>query len=283
VASAEAAERLWDLAWKGAVSSDSFQAVRRGIAHGFRVEQAAREDGRRRRGFDRWQASRPGGGFWFRVEQGTGPRDALDAEEIARDRIRQVLQRSGVVFRELLEAELAPLRWSRLFRSLRLMEFSGEVVAGRFFDGVSGLQFALPSVLGELAALGEEAAGNADEVWWLNATDPASLCGVEVSGLKATLPSRLPTTHVVFHGSAVVLISRRKGRELEIRVAPDAPRIPDYLSFVKVLTGREQRPMGAVHVERINGQPALQSPFKDRLVECGFAEDYRRLTWRASI
>ena len=259
---------------------------RRGIAHGFRVEPVAREDGRRRRGLDRWQASRPGGGFWFRVEQGAGPRDALDAEEISRDRIRQVLQRCGVVFRELLEVELPPLRWSRLFRSLRLMEFSGEVVAGRFFDGVSGLQFALPSALEELSALGERAADGAeksDKVWWLNAADPASLCGVEVTGLKASLLSRLPTTHVVFHGSSVVLVSRRKGRELEIRVPPDAPRIPDYLSFLKVLTGREQRPMNAVHVERINGEPALQSPYKGRLIECGFAEDYRRLTFRASI
>ena len=64
---------------------------------------------------------------------------------MARDRIRQVLQRYGVVFRELLEAELPRLRWSRLFRSLRLMEFSGEVVAGRFFDGIPGLQFASPA------------------------------------------------------------------------------------------------------------------------------------------
>ncbi|MGA2977393.1 MAG: DEAD/DEAH box helicase [Spirochaetia bacterium] len=274
--STEISSRLWDLAWKGAATSDSFRPVRRGIANGFRAEEAARDDGRRRRSFDRWRASRPAAGFWYRVERGSVERDALDEEEIARDRIRQVLQRYGVVFREILENELPLLRWSRLFRSLRLMEFSGEVVTGRFFDGIRGVQFALPSALEDLVAeKGEE------PVWWINAVDPASLCGVDVEALKALLPARLPTTHVVFHGSAVVLVSRRSGKELEFRVPPDAPGIPEYLAFMKVLTGREQRPMSAVHVETINGEPVGASPYARRLLACGFVEDYRRLTYRA--
>ena len=144
--SSQVAARLWELAWKGAVTSDSFAPVRRGIASGFRAEEPSPGGGRRGRRFDRWQAARPGSAFWFLVQPGQDPRDALDEEEVTRDRIRQVLQRYGVVFREILELELPPLRWSRLFRSLRLMEFSGEVVTGRFFDGIPGVQFALPSV-----------------------------------------------------------------------------------------------------------------------------------------
>ena len=276
--SSAVADRLWDLAWDGVVTSDSFQAVRRGIAGGFRAEESSRDGARRGRRFDRWQAARPGTGYWFTVHlPDRGDRDALEEEELARDRIRQVLKRYGVVYREILEAELPPLRWSRLFRSLRLMEFSGEVVTGRFFEGVHGLQFALPAVLEELAA--EQ--GSDDDVWWLNAADPASFCGVDVPGLKSQLPPRLPSTHVVFHGAAVVLVSRRRGRELEVRVPPDASRLADYLSFVKVLTGRDARPLSAVHVETINSEPALSSAYKDALVAAGFVEGYRRLTWAA--
>jgi ATP-dependent Lhr-like helicase len=157
------------------------------------------------------------------------------------------------------------------------MEFSGEVVTGRFFDGIHGLQFAHPTVLEELAV--EQA--SEDAVWWLNAADPASLCGVDVPALKGLLPSRLSSTHVVFHGGRVVLVSRRRGRELELRVPPDAPRLAEYLSFVKTLTGRDARPMNAVHVETINSEPALSSPFKNRLLEAGFVEDYRRLSFAA--
>jgi ATP-dependent Lhr-like helicase len=273
--SSQIAARLWDLAWTGAVTSDSFAPVRRGIAGGFRAEEPSRE-GRRVRRFDRWQAGRPGSGYWFRVHAaGQNDRDALDEEELTRDRIRQVLKRYGVVFREVLEAELPPLRWSRLFRSLRLMEFSGEVVTGRFFDGVHGLQFALPAAWESLAA-GQEAE---DAVWWLNAADPASLCGVDLPALKGVLPSRLSSTHIVFHGTAVVLVSRRRGRELELRVPPDAPRLSDYLSCIKNLTGRDARPMSAVHVETINGEPALSSPYKNCLLAAGFVEGYRRLSY----
>jgi ATP-dependent Lhr-like helicase len=276
--SSAVAARLWELAWKGAITSDSFATVRRGIAGGFSAEEPSREGARRGRSFDRWSAARPGSGYWFQVQPwGREEGDALDKEELTRDRIRQALKRYGVVFREILEYELPPLRWSRMFRSLRLMEFSGEVVTGRFFEGIRGLQFALPAALEALAA---EPASE-DAVWWLNAADPASLCGVDLPSLKGLLPSRLSSTHVVFHGGSVVLVSRRKGRELELRVPPDAPRFAEYLSFLKILTGRDARPMSAVHVETINGEPAPSSPYKNRLIEAGFVEDYRRLTFAA--
>jgi len=125
------------------------------------------------------------------------------------------------------------------------------------------------------------APGMDELVWWLNAADPASLCGLDLPGLKAILPSRLSSTHVVFRGAAVVLVSRRRGRELEIRVPPDAPCLAESFSFVKVLTARDARPMSAVHVETINDEPALASPYKGALLEAGFVEDYRRLTYQA--
>jgi ATP-dependent Lhr-like helicase len=291
--SSQVAARLWDLAWKGGATSDTFVPVRRGIAGGFRAEEPSPESVRRGRRFDRWQAARPGSAYWFMVRPGQEVRDALDEEEVTRDRIRQVLKRCGVVFREILELELPPLRWARLFRSLRLMEFSGEVVTGRFFDGIHGVQFALPSVPEQIAAesagyVDAKSAGyvdaesaSEDAVWWLNAADPASLCGIDIPALKGGLPSRLSSTHVVYHGSAVVLVSRRRGRELELRVPPDAPRLVEYLSFVKVLTGRDARPMTSFRVETINGEPAPASPYKGRLLEAGFVEEYRRLTYAA--
>ncbi|HEY9593262.1 MAG TPA: DEAD/DEAH box helicase [Spirochaetia bacterium] len=271
-----AADRLWDLAWAGGATSDGLAPIRRGIASGFRSEEPSREAPRHRRSFDRWQAGRPAAGLWRLVAPSGPPGDALEEEEIARDRIRQLLTRYGVLFREMLVNELAPLRWQRIFRSLRLMELSGELVTGRFFDGIPGLQFALPSIVEEPATVGDEAV-----VWWINAADPASLCGIDLEGLKGTLPPRLPTTHLVWEGSALVLVSRRRGKELDIRVPPDAPRLPDYLGFLRDITGREQRAPASVRVETINGEPATGSPWRPRLLSLGFIDDYRGLTWEA--
>jgi len=42
---------------------------------------------------------------------------------------------------ELATRELAPLQWSKIFRTLQIMELSGEILSGYFFEGVPGLQF----------------------------------------------------------------------------------------------------------------------------------------------
>ncbi|HYW83453.1 MAG TPA: hypothetical protein VFB30_09375, partial [Spirochaetia bacterium] len=158
-----------------------------------------------------------------------------------------------------------------------------------------GLQFADPSLIqgwgdegGNAARVEAEyastrSARTRSAVWWVNAADPASLCGMDIEALKPALPSRLPTTHVVFHGHKVVLVSRRKGLELEFRVPPESPRLSEYLAFVKVLTSRERRPMSAVRVETINDVPAGNSPYKEGLLQFGFVEDYRRLSYRARV
>jgi ATP-dependent Lhr-like helicase len=263
LASAELARRLWALAWDGRVVNDGFAAVRRGVANRFKpVEPEARPAGRlsHRPRFERWKGSRPFAGNWSRVVNGDGAADALDAEEIAKDRARVLLERYGVVFRELLERELPALQWGRAFRALRLMELGGEVVAGQFFTGLPGLQFASHSALRRL----REGVPH-DAVWWVNAADPASPSGLPIEGLVGPLPRRVSTSHLVFHGHRLVVASERRGRALSIRVGPDHPDFARYLVFLKVLLTRAVRPMRAVVVERINGEPAAAGPYRAAL------------------
>ena len=95
----------------------------------------------------------------------------------------------------------------------------------------------------------------------MNAADPASLCGVDLEAFKAFLPSRLPSTHLVFHGEHPVLLSRRRGKELTIEAAPDDPRLPDYVEPLKNLLAREFQPASSIEVETINGEPARKSDY----------------------
>ncbi len=263
--SGELARRLWAAAWRGEVSNDGFAAVRRGIETSFAPAEteavaAPPPAGRGRRlRFGRWQASRPFAGNWFRLVPAEAPLDALDADELDRDRARAVLERYGVVFRELLERELPALGWGRLFRALRLMELSGEVVAGQFFLGLGGLQFALPSALRRL-----QDGGGDEGVAWMNAADPASPCGLSLE-LGLPLPRRVTTSHLVLHGGRVVAVSERRGKALVLAIGPEHPRLPDVLAFLKVMLTRPVRPLRAVRVETINGEPAATSPYREAL------------------
>ncbi len=291
-------ESLWQLAWEGRVSSDSFETARKGALAKFRppeeerplrrtapTARAARPVRGLRRGgagFDRWKAARPPAGHWYVLpeppgadrfgpdgegaEDGPAGLDALEREELAKDRARVVLARYGVVFRELLAREAPPFQWGRLFRALRILELSGEVLAGQFFLGVPGLQFATPAAFRRLRdeMLPESA------VWWLNAADPASPCGLRLDGLDAlepALPERRAGNHVVFEGERVVVMSERRGRRLEIRAGADHPRLPEYLGFLKVQLTRDFAPRKLVEVEEINGEPAPESPYRDCLRE----------------
>lgn len=260
-ATAEVSARLWELAWRGRASNDGFGAVRRGVLGKFKAVDAAppvaavgQSGGRRR--FDRWQASRPFSGAWFLLEPVVGPGDALEEGEQSRARARLLLDRYGVVFREIVARELPAFQWGAIFRALRLMELSGEVTSGYLFAGIPGPQFASPAAVRRLTA-----GLPADDCFWLAAQDPASPCGIDLPGLKASLPRRQAGNHVAFLGSRPVVVSQRSGRELEIRLAPDHPRLPEALRFLKVMLTRPFQPLPSIEVETINGEPAAKSPY----------------------
>ena len=187
------------------------------------------------------------------------PEDPLEAEEVARERARILAHRYPVLFRQLLDREAEGWRWRDLSRALRLMELGGELLTGRFLEGVHGLQLASPAAVRALA--GELPA---DRIWGVNATDPASPCSL---GLDLELPRRTPSTHLVYHGWRLVLVSERLGRRLRIDVAPDHPQLGAYLAPLRGRLGRAVQPARSVTVEEINGERAASSHYRGALGE----------------
>lgn len=266
-------EKLWKLAWQGRITNDAFATVRQGILTGFAPFPLQTPRSRSSRlGYNRWAASRPFSGNWYAIGAERIERDTIDDAELAKDRVRQLLRRYGILFREILAAELPQLQWAKVFRALRLMELSGELLAGYFFEGIPDAQFISPDAFRFLQEPLPE-----DAVYWLNAADPASLCGIRLEALKGALPGRIPSTHLVYRGSRPVMISRRNGGALEFMTPPDDPRLPDYLAFFKALLTREFSPEKMVAVETINGKPALESEYSGALREFGFARYHKGL------
>lgn len=251
---------LWRLAWRGLVANESMRPLRAGALGRFEpeAEPAARASGGAARGgrsLRRWTPSRAPVGRWRRVEVASAE-DALAEESLARERARLVLDRYGVVFRELLAQESTAFSWARLARALRVLELSGEIVSGHFFTGVSGLQFATPDAVRRLrAGLAERA------IWWVNGLDPASPCGLGLPGLKGALPRRVAGSHLVYRGADLLLVSRASGREIEIDVAPDDPVAGELTAPFRTALTRAFDPAKAIDVETINGEPAGRSPY----------------------
>ena len=272
---------LWKMVWSGAVRCDSFEVVRNGVLQGFKAPAAggARKGSpvrarRRTAGLSQWKVSRPIAGNWYLSSSFLGAdengHDLVDEIELNRDRVRLLLGRYGVLFRELLAREAEPLRWGNLFRTMRLMELSGEIVGGHFFDGVPGIQFALPSALDRLKEQTAE-----ERVFIVNASDPASLCGVDIPELKKLLPERFPSTYVVYHGDRPVVIARKRGAELEVLVPQENTDLPSYIDKLGLLIRRGFHPQKSIKVRYVNGLDVAESGYGPVLEKCGFQKGYQ--------
>lgn len=274
------ARTLWDAVWAGTVSNDSMGALRKGIENGFEVPAVADHEGGRRRnarrGFNAWRQAVPFAGNWFRIAWPLPAADLMQAEELNKDRVRVLMDRYGILFRELLQRELPAFRWQPLFRSIRLMELSGELLSGYFFRDIPGPQFISPEAFRLLQRQLPE-----DAVYWINAADPASLCGLGIDGTRADLPRRISGNHLVYHGARLVLVSERNGKSLHIKVPADDDALPRYLDVLRHMLYRRFQPARSIAIEQINDVPANGSEYLDALATAFDVErDYKAVRIR---
>jgi ATP-dependent Lhr-like helicase len=278
------AEALWQAVWKGLLSADSWEPLRRALDEGFSRPPGSEEiasGGRLPRALrERWRLGPPVRGNWFSLasgdpwepEGGDRPRDLLEEEELRRGRVRLLLRRWGVLCRPLLEREAPPFSWSALLPAMRRMELAGELVAGRFFSGINSLQFASPRIGEEL----EEAEGTG-EIFWMNAADPVSLSGLPVPQGIPELPPRLPSARLCFKGSRLIAASSRSGKSLEIRIPPgdgDLAKVAEFAAFPR---RRAMHPEKKILIEKINGKTAALGEYAEVFKEAGFVNDRGKL------
>jgi ATP-dependent Lhr-like helicase len=280
---AELVRWLWDEVWQGRITNDTFIALRRALTTRFRFPETEagtteklhqRVTRLRRLSLTERKRGSLFPGNWHVVPRPELPDDLLETEERRKDRARLLLDRYGILFRELLQREYPALRWSNIFRALRIMELSGEVMAGIFFHGIPGPQFISHRAFGRLQRKLPE-----DVIYWVNATDPASLCGIQLDAIRGMLPPRMTTTHLVFRGTTLVLVSKRNGGDLTFHVPPEDPDLSQYLAPLRHLLMRKSQPVRRISIETINGESAPQSAYVPVLrTSFDVTVDYRNVT-----
>ena len=284
-------EQWWDDVWNGMLSADSLAPLRQGHAGNYRLGGLSRPDldqgraspgraspgrSRRARGGVSSRAPRyPGAraslgwsGNWMLTSAPLREDDPIADLEEAKDKARLLLDRYGFICRELANREGDGFSWRALFRPLRTMELSGEVLAGLFFHGLSGPQFVLPSAMPQLRRIED-----APESFWVNALDPAAPCGLGLSWEE--LPQRRPGNYLSFHCGRLALVVENQGRRLTFLVEPDHSALPAILAPVSHILKRQRR----LTLASINGDPALQSaylPYLEAIAK--IVKDHRHVT-----
>ena len=242
--------RFWDAVWAGHVAADDPRALRTGLEGRFHVAPNFTGHDRRRVRARARQAAVGWPGNWFLVPGIEAPQDALSRLEAAKERCRVLLDRYGIVCRELANREGGAFRWAAVFPALRVMELAGEVQAGLFFEDFSGPQFTLPLALRQLERL-----DSAQSTFLVSAIDPIAPTGL---GLDWDgLPQRRQGNHLGFHAGALAFVAENRGKRLRFTLDPDDPALDALLGQFAAATGTDRRWV----IETVNERPALASPY----------------------
>jgi ATP-dependent Lhr-like helicase len=203
---------LWDGAARGLIMCDGFAAIRARIGSrpaGSPAPFGGAGDSRRHRpGARRAQlfpSARSGTGRTPRSTAGSAGRWSAvpparevsdggpDRDELAEAVAWQLLNRWGVVVRDLALRDSMTFPWRDVQWALRRLEDRGLVRGGRFVAGFSGEQYGLPAAVEQLSQMRKQPCTG--ERVTLNATDPLNLVGMIVPGDRVTA---VRTNHVTY-------------------------------------------------------------------------------------
>lgn len=160
---------LWELVTTGQITSDGFDNLRA------LIEPKRRAVKKRRYGYAMQRFS---SGRWSLLHREMHADHAVQLESVC----FMLLNRYGVVFRDLLAREKNIPRWYDILLTLRRLEERGEIRGGLFVQGFVGEQFALPTVVSSLRAMREQS--HQDAQVHISAVDPLNLIGIILSGEK---------------------------------------------------------------------------------------------------
>ncbi len=253
---------LWDLVWAGLVTNDTFAPLRS-------LGRARKTAGRRGRMV-------VAGGRWSLVEELRG--GPVTPTERAHALAVMLLERHGLVCRETALAEGLTGGFSAVYPVLKAMEDGGRVRRGYFVEGLGGAQFALPGAVDRLRA----ARHPTDEplVVVLPATDPANPWGAALPWPAREAgpgPRRVPGASLITVDGQPVLFVEKSGKSLlSLPGAQDERCLRAAVgALCKVAAQRRGK---RLRLERIDGQPAGDSPLSAALQEAGFGRDHRGLS-----
>jgi ATP-dependent Lhr-like helicase len=274
---------LLELMARGLITNDRFDPLRAGgddmLQALVEASSAARANGRslRRQGARRINPTRPEG-RWSLVEAGAPGESHLLAW------IAVLLERYGVLTRDLVALDPWAPTWAELQPLLARAELRGELRRGYFVEGLSGIQYAEAHAADALTELASAAEHNDQDVL-VAAADPANLYG---SGAPLDIPlleggtarlSRLPGNFLVLQRGRPVLVIEGGGKRLTGLASASEPEIRSALHRLVDLAQARRH---VLKVETYNGEPAVSSPAATALSELGFVRDYPGMTYYAT-
>ncbi|MBS1837015.1 MAG: hypothetical protein JST64_04900 [Actinobacteria bacterium] len=216
----------------------------------------------------------------------------------------QLLERYGVLSREMALAEGISGGFAGVYPVLKVLEERGQIRRGYFVAGLGAAQFATPGAVDRLRAAGSGApasptapagvdigartphvadpdrdeadrAGPRPDAVVLAAVDPAQPFGAALSWPDSTgHPARAVGAYVVSIDGEACAYLEKGGRSL--LTFPAAARMPGWPGVLATLVGSGR--VRRLRIESIDGASVTTSTWSAALAEVGFVEGYKGMT-----
>ena len=199
-------EALAELAAWGLVTADSFQGLRTLIT----TQKVQQRRSKKYPHHDPFAAS----GRWSLIRP--NPPDESGRYPHCEHIAQTLLRRYGIVFRKLLDQEDIVPPWRELLYVFRRMEARGELRGGRFVQGYSGEQYALPEAVNALREMRKQSKqGNLVAI---STADPLNLTGLMTPGQR--VPSQ-PGRHILYRDGVPIAHGAQGKVSFLVPVAPE--------------------------------------------------------------
>ncbi|MFI7621157.1 ATP-dependent helicase [Micromonospora echinofusca] len=287
------AAAVWDLVWAGHLTNDTLAPLRAALGGGGAHRSRAAAPRTRYRRPGRVALPTRGGpptvaGRWSRLpERDTDPtRRAAALADV-------LLERHGVVTRDAVLAEQVTGGFAAVYPVLSALEERGAARRGYFVEGLGAAQFAVPGAVDRIRALAEPTdggRGRGGPALVLAATDPANPYGAALSWPERAVDSGDGAAPATGHragrkaGAVVVLVAG----DLVLYVERGGRTILSFTDEADLLAAAGKALADAVHsgalgamsVERADGEAVHSSPLHDALTAAGFRATPRGLRLR---
>ncbi|MEU8043686.1 ATP-dependent helicase [Micromonospora echinofusca] len=284
---------VWDLVWAGHLTNDTLAPLRAALGGGGAHRSRATAPRTRYRRPGRVALPTRGGpptvaGRWSRLpERDTDPtRRAAALADV-------LLERHGVVTRGAVLAEQVTGGFAAVYPVLSALEERGAARRGYFVEGLGAAQFAVPGAVDRIRALAEPTdggRGRGGPTLVLAATDPANPYGAALSWPERAVDSGDGAGPATGHragrkaGAVVVLVAG----DLVLYVERGGRTILSFTDEADLLAAAGKALADAVHsgalgamsVERADGEAVHSSPLHDALTAAGFRTTPRGLRLR---
>ncbi len=284
---AEVVAALWDLVWAGRVSGDTLGPLRAQVSGRGAAHKPRRSAPRGR--YARLRAGRPAmpsrtgpptvAGRW-----GLTPEREPDPTRRTHARTESFLERHGVLTRGALDTERISGGFSGVYKVLRSMEDSGQVIRGYVVEGLGAAQFAARGAVDRLRALSDTGRARTEQrAVVLAASDPAQPYGAALAwpppvGGGRHRPARKAGALAVLVDGVPALYVERGGRSL-LSFTEDEPALRAAAQALS--TAVREGWLGQLQVQRTDGEQALTSELAEILREVGFRATPKGLRLRA--